>query len=135
MVKTNEHDDVVEIVLSNPQVGALGSAVRKSMFEAIEQAEAHPDIKAIVIRGDGKLFSGGAHITEFGKPLADPGLSKLINRVEACQNPVVALINGMALSGGLELALGCHYRLAAAGAKLGLPEVKLAENLASYEVK
>ncbi|MES2270773.1 MAG: 3-hydroxyacyl-CoA dehydrogenase NAD-binding domain-containing protein [Pseudomonadota bacterium] len=125
MVKTNEYGDVVEIVLSNPPVNALGSAVRKSLLEAVEQAEARQAVKAIVIRGNGKLFSGGADITEFGKPLVDPGLSELINRVEACQKPVVALIHGMALGGGLELALGCHYRLAAAGAKLGLPEVKL----------
>ena len=118
---------VAVITLNNPPVNGLGHATRLAIAEGVEQAENDPAIKAIVITGAGKAFSGGADIREFGSPkaLAEPNLGSLINRVEACTKPVVAAIHSVAMGGGLELALGCHYRVTAPGAKIALPEVKL----------
>lgn len=125
MITTHLHDDVFEIILSHPPVNALGGALRRHLAEAMDAAENDPAVHAIVIRGSGKLFSGGADITELDKPFLEPNLPELVNRVEACAKPVTAAIHGMALGGGLELALGCHYRIATPSAKLALPEVKL----------
>lgn len=125
MIETKLHDDVFEIVMNNPPVNALGAAVRQELFKAIEEAEANDAVKAIVIRGGGKMFSGGADISEFGKPFVEPGLPQVVDRIEACTKPVVAAVHGMALGGGLEVALGCHYRISTPSTKLGLPEVKL----------
>ncbi|MCJ2180754.1 3-hydroxyacyl-CoA dehydrogenase NAD-binding domain-containing protein [Novosphingobium album (ex Hu et al. 2023)] len=125
MIETVLHDDVLEIIMVNPPVNALGAAVRQGLCKAIEEGEANEAVKAIVIRGGGKMFSGGADITEFGKPHVDPWLPEVVDRIEACTKPVVAALHGMALGGGLEVALGCHYRVAAPSAKLGLPEVTL----------
>ncbi len=118
---------VAVITLNNPPVNGLGHATRLAVAEGIEQAENDPAIKAVVITGAGKAFSGGADIREFGSPkaLAEPNLGSLITRVEACTKPVVAAIHSVAMGGGLELALGCHYRVTAPGAKIALPEVKL----------
>ncbi|MGD9811335.1 MAG: 3-hydroxyacyl-CoA dehydrogenase NAD-binding domain-containing protein [Sphingobium sp.] len=125
MIETKIEQDVLIVMIANPPVNALGAAVRQGLYAAIEGAEADASVKAIVIRGGGKLFSGGADITEFGKPFVEPGLPQVVDRIEACTKPVIAAIHGMALGGGLEVALGCHYRIAAPSAKLGLPEVKL----------
>ncbi|MBB3292260.1 3-hydroxyacyl-CoA dehydrogenase [Mitsuaria sp. BK045] len=118
---------VAVITLNNPPVNGLGHATRLAVAEGVEQAENDPAIKAIVITGAGKAFSGGADIREFGSPkaLAEPNLGSLITRVESCTKPVVAAIHSVAMGGGLELALGCHYRVTAPGAKIALPEVKL----------
>ncbi len=94
-------------------------------MQAFGQLRAMPDAKAVVLTGTARAFSGGADITEFGTPPKPPILGDVIAMVEAFDRPVVAAISGVALGGGLELALGCHYRVAAPGAKLGLPEVKL----------
>jgi 3-hydroxyacyl-CoA dehydrogenase len=125
MIETKLHDDVLEIVMRNPPVNALGADVRKGLHDAIAGAQADDRVKAIVIRGAGKLFSGGADITEFGKPPVGPMLPEVVDAIEASMKPVVAAIHGMALGGGLEVALGSHYRIAAPNAKLGLPEVLL----------
>jgi 3-hydroxyacyl-CoA dehydrogenase len=125
MIETQLHDDVLEIVMANPPVNALGAGVRQGIFQAIADAQGNPAIKAIVIRGGGKMFSGGADITEFGKPPVDPWLPQVVDAIEASAKPVVAAIHGTALGGGLEVALGCHYRIASPKAKLGLPEVSL----------
>lgn len=125
MIETHLHEDVLEIVLNNPPVNALGASVRQGLGKAMTDAQGDANVKAIVIRGGGKLFSGGADITEFGKPFAEPGLPQLVDMIEASTKPVIAAIHGMALGGGLEVALACHYRVATAKAKLGLPEVHL----------
>lgn len=125
MIETNLHDDVLEIVIANPPVNALGADVRRALAAALADAQSKDAVKAIVIRGAGKMFSAGADITEFDRAMAEPGLPELVNMVEACIKPVVAAIHGSALGGGLEISLGCHYRMAAADAKLGLPEVLL----------
>src|SRR3546814_5662489 len=125
MVETKNRGDVAEIILNNPPVNALGKGVREGLMSAMKAAEQDNAIKAIVLRGGGRLFSGGADIAEFGKPIAHPQLPEIVNTLEACPTPVVAAIHGLALVGGLEVALGCHYRLATRNANLGLQEVKL----------
>ncbi|WP_313806559.1 3-hydroxyacyl-CoA dehydrogenase NAD-binding domain-containing protein [Sphingobium sp.] len=125
MIETKQHRDVLEIVMANPPVNALGEHLRKGLHQAISTAQRDDGVKAIVIRGSGKLFSGGADITEFGKAFASPSLPELVDAIEASNKPVVAAIHGLALGGGLEIALGCHYRIATRSAKLGLPEVSL----------
>jgi 3-hydroxyacyl-CoA dehydrogenase len=116
---------VAVIALNNPPVNALGIAVREAIVDAVERAEANDDIKAIVLTGRGRGFCGGADIREFGKPRQEPSLSIVINRIEACEKPVVAAMHGAAVGGGCELALGCHYRVGDGSAQFGLPEVKL----------
>ncbi len=118
---------IAVITLDNPPVNGLGFATRKAAAEGIERAEADPAVKAVVITGAGKAFSGGADIREFGSPkaMAEPNLLSLIAVVENCSKPVVAAVHTVCMGGGLELALGCHYRVAAPGAKIALPEVKL----------
>ncbi len=125
MIEVHIHAGVGEIVIQNPPVNALGASIRQGIARAFDQLEADESVKAIVIRGGGKMFSGGADITEFGKPFAAPELPELVDRIEASEKPVIAAIHGMALGGGLELALAAHYRIATPTAKLGLPEVNI----------
>ena len=126
MLDTHIDGDILVITLKNPPVNALGKGVRDGLAKAIEDAAANDAIKAIVIHGEGRGFSGGADITEFGGGgVGSVPLPVLIDRLEASAKPVVAAIHGTAFGGGLELALGAHYRVAAPSAKLGLPEVKL----------
>jgi len=124
-ISTNVHHDILVVTSNNPPVNALGAAVRQGLVAAIEQAEGDDAIKAVVIRCEGQTFFAGADITEFGKPPVMPWLPEVVDRIEACAKPVVAAIHGTALGGGLEIALGCHYRVAVPSAKLGVPEVKL----------
>ena len=120
------HDgDVAVLVLDSPPVNALGFALRSQLIDALGEAETDPATKAIVLIGAGRGFSGGADITEFSKPPREPSLHALIETIETTSKPVVAALHGMTLGGGLETALGCHYRLAVPSAKVGLPEVKL----------
>lgn len=124
-VQVHRDRDVVVLVVDNPPVNAFRSDVRADLAAALDAACDDAAVKAVVIRGAGRMFSAGADITEFGRWPGSYSLPELINRVEACSKPVVAAIHGTALGGGLELALGCSHRLAARGARLGLPEVKL----------
>ena len=116
---------VAVITLASPPVNALGTPLRESLRDRIAEAGADEAVGAIVLTGSGKLFSGGADITEFGKPPRGMGLGELLDIIETSFKPVVAAIHGQALGGGLELALACHHRVATPSAKLGLPEVKL----------
>ena len=118
---------IAVITLNNPPVNGLGYETRKAVAEAVEKAEDDTAVKAIVITGAGKAFSGGADIKEFGSPkaLAEPNLLSLIARVEGASKPVVAAIHTVCMGGGLELSLGCHYRVVSPGAAIALPEVKL----------
>lgn len=118
-------DGVLVVTIDNPPVNAASADMRQGLFAAIDHAAAEDAIEAVVVTGAGKTFVGGADIREFGKPMAEPILPRLINHIEDSAKPVVAAINGAALGGGLEIALACHHRIAAASAKLGLPEVKL----------
>jgi 3-hydroxyacyl-CoA dehydrogenase len=121
------HDGVAVITLNNPPVNGLGLSTRAGIVEGIERAQNDPAIKAIVLTGAGKAFSGGADITEFNTPKAtqEPTLATVIKTVEGSAKPVIAAIHSVAMGGGLELALGAHYRIAAPGAQIALPEVKL----------
>jgi 3-hydroxyacyl-CoA dehydrogenase len=118
---------IAVITLNNPPVNGLGYGTRKAVASAVEKAEDDAAVKAIVVTGAGKAFSGGADIKEFGSPLAlaEPNLLSLIARVEGASKPVVAAIHTVCMGGGLELALGCHYRVVSPGAAIALPEVKL----------
>jgi 3-hydroxyacyl-CoA dehydrogenase len=119
--------DVAVITLNNPPVNGLGYETRKGITEALARANADAQVKAVVLTGAGKAFSGGADIKEFGSPkaLAEPNLLSVILAIENSTKPVVAAVHSVAMGGGLELALGCHYRIAAPGCKVALPEVKL----------
>ena len=119
--------DVAVISLDNPPVNGLGYDTRVGIADGIEKALADASVKAIVLAGAGKAFSGGADIREFGSPKAgaEPSLLSLIAALEASNKPVVAAVHSVAMGGGLELALGCHYRVAAPGAQIALPEVKI----------
>jgi 3-hydroxyacyl-CoA dehydrogenase len=105
-------------------VNALGLAVRQGLWRAIDRF-AQDDAGIALIVGDGRLFIGGADISEFGKPPAEPFLPDLCTHVERSPKPVVAAVHGPALGGGCEIALAAHYRLAIKGARFGFPEVKL----------
>ncbi len=122
VVDVQRHGDLAVVAMDNPPVNALGHAMRDGLMQALTQLG---DAKAVLLVGTPRAFSGGADITEFGKPKLMPSLSMVIAAIEALDRPVVAYITGLALGGGLELSLGCHYRVAAPGAKVGLPEVKL----------
>ena len=119
--------DVAVITLNNPPVNGLGYDTRVGITNGLEKANADPAVKAIVLTGADKAFSGGADIREFGtaKATQEPNLLSVIRALETSAKPVVAAIHTVCMGGGLELALGAHYRIAAPGAKIALPEVKL----------
>ena len=119
--------DVAIISLNNPPVNGLGYSTRVGITQGLDKANADAAVKAIVLTGAGTAFSGGADIREFGTPkaLQEPNLLSVLRAVETSAKPVVAAVHSVAMGGGLELALGCHYRIAAPGAKIALPEVKL----------
>ncbi|HXE20884.1 MAG TPA: 3-hydroxyacyl-CoA dehydrogenase NAD-binding domain-containing protein [Rhodoferax sp.] len=121
------HGDVAVITLNNPPVNGLGHATRLGITDGLSKANDDAAVKAIVITGAGKAFSGGADINEFGTPkaLQEPNLLSVILAIENSSKPVVAAVHSVAMGGGLELALGCHYRIAAPGCNVALPEVKL----------
>ncbi len=125
VVTTQRSGGIATILVDSPPVNALGFAVRDGIAEAVAALAADDAVEAIVLRCAGRTFFAGADITEFGKPMREPDLRAVIDRIEACPKPVVAAIHGTALGGGLEIALGCHYRVALASAQFGLPEVKL----------
>ncbi len=126
VITTHRDGEILVIVSNNPPVNALGRAVRVGLYEAIEEAAKDDSVKAIVVRADGRTFFAGADITEIGAGGEKSiGLNEVINAFEDSPKPVVAAIHGTALGGGMEVALGCHYRVAVPSAKMGLPEVKL----------
>ena len=126
-VQYKVHGKVALITLNNPPVNGMGYETRKGICEALDQAAADDTVNAVIITGAGKAFSGGADIKEFNTPKMsqEPSLHAVINAVEASEKPVIAAIHSVCMGGGLELALGCHYRIAAPGAQMALPEVKL----------
>src|ERR671927_87968 len=116
-ISTRRHGDVLIVLSNNPPVNALSAAVRQGLVDAIADAEADDSVKAVVIACEGQTFFAGADITEFGKPPQQPWLPIVVDTIENCSKPVVAAIHGTALGGGLEIALGCHYRVAVPDAK------------------
>lgn len=120
-----ERDGAVAVItVANPPVNALGLAVRQGLWQAIDRF-ADDDAEIALIVGEGRLFIGGADISEFGKPPVEPYLPDVCTHIERSTKPVVAAVHGPALGGGCEVALGAHYRLAIKGAQFGFPEVKL----------
>ena len=119
--------DIAVITLDNPPVNGLGYETRVGIAEGLRRAQDDAAVKAVVVTGAGKAFSGGADIREFGSPkaIAEPNLLTLIAALDACSKPVVAAVHTVCMGGGLELALGCHYRVASPGALVALPEVKI----------
>ena len=121
------HGDIAVITLNNPPVNGLGYATRVALTDGLSKANDDAGVKAIVITGAGNAFSGGADIKEFGSPkaLQEPNLHSVILMVENSSKPVIAAIHTVCMGGGLELSLGCHYRIAAPACAVALPEVKL----------
>ena len=117
--------DIAVVTVDNPPVNAMSHAARQALHGLAETLDEDPTVAAVVLCGAGRNFIGGADIREFGRPVEPPSLPEVIARIEGARKPWVAAIHGAALGGGLEVALGCHYRIAAPGAVLGLPEVSL----------
>jgi len=113
------------IKINNPPVNALNQSVRAGLKACVDQGLADDSVKAMVLICEGRTFIAGADINEFAKGMGEPGLVPVIGNMETAAKPIVAAIHGTALGGGLEVALGCHYRVALASAKVGLPEVHL----------
>ncbi len=118
-------DGIAVITMNNPPVNGLGNALRAGLMDSLNKADADPAVKGAVIIGSTKFFSGGADIREFNQKRLPPDLPDVNDRQDAMKKPLVAAIGGFALGGGLELALACHYRVAAPKSQVGLPEVKL----------
>ena len=121
------NDGVAVIALANPPVNGLGQSTRAGIVDSLKQALADDSVQSIVLMGSGKVFCGGADIREFNTPaaFATPGLHAVIKAIEASTKPVVAAIHGVVMGGGLELALGCHYRVVAPGVQVSFPEVNI----------
>ena len=118
-------DGIAVITIDNPPVNAMSAAVRKGCWDALDRLAADDTARAAVLICAGRTFIAGADITEFDKPIVDPWLPDVVEKFEASEKPVVAAIHGTALGGGLETAMGCHYRCALPTARVGLPEVHL----------
>ena len=122
LVRLEVNNGIGIITIDNPPVNALAPGVRDGILEALEQGEADPEVKAMVLMGAGRSFIAGADIRAFGKPRPAPR-RLTYDALDGAKKPVVAAIHGYALGGGLEIALACHYRIAVPSAKVGLPEV------------
>ncbi|MBI3706562.1 MAG: enoyl-CoA hydratase/isomerase family protein [Proteobacteria bacterium] len=125
LVRYERKDNLGIVTVDHPPVNALNADVRQGLIDALDQGLKDDGVAALVLLGAGRTFIAGADIREFGKPPQEPGLGAVITRYETSAKPVVCAIHGTALGGGLEMALGCHYRVALAAARVGLPEVKL----------
>ncbi|MCY3880251.1 MAG: 3-hydroxyacyl-CoA dehydrogenase NAD-binding domain-containing protein [Rhodobacteraceae bacterium] len=124
-VVSRQTGQILEVTIRNPPVNALSAPVRAGLFSSFEAADRNRDIKAVLLRAEGRTFPAGADIKEFGKSTRPPSLPELCDRVEAVSKPVIAVMHGTVLGGGLELALAAHFRIAAPGTKIGFPEIKL----------
>ena len=125
MVDLEIQDDVAVVRVDNPPVNALSRGVRDGLLDVVKQANVDDAAKAILIICNGRTYIAGADIKEFGKPQEGTSLFDVQTTIESASKPVVSTIHGTALGGGLETALSCHYRVAVASAKFGLPEVHL----------
>jgi 3-hydroxyacyl-CoA dehydrogenase len=125
VVSVEKLGNVALVALNNPPVNAASQALRQGIHQAVSDLQKDPGIKAIGLYGEGRTFIAGADIREFGKPPQDPWLPDLCNFLENSETPIVCIIHGTALGGGLEVALSCHARIAVPSAKVGLPEVTL----------
>src|SRR5215472_15794281 len=124
-VAATRSGDVAVLTIDNPPVNALSSAVRAALADAIDEAVANDAVRAIVLTAVGRNFSAGADIREFELPPKPPHLVDVVQRIEDAPKPVVAALQGNVLGCGCELALGCHYLVAAPGTRAGHPEVNV----------
>lgn len=126
-VSYEQRADIAVLWLDNPPVNGLGDTTRAGIHAGLTRAFDDDSIVGIVVAGDGKVFCGGADIRQFNTPAATtwPQSKDIQQLIAASRKPVVAAIHGVALGGGLEFALGCHYRVVAHDARLGLPEVNI----------
>jgi 3-hydroxyacyl-CoA dehydrogenase len=124
-VSYQRHGDIGVITIDNPPVNALGQAVRQGLMDAVTRGSEDSEVRVLVLHAHGRTFIAGADIREFGKPPEAPILPEVITTLEASTKPIVAVLHGNALGGGLEVALGCQLRVVLPGTKVGLPEVKL----------
>jgi 3-hydroxyacyl-CoA dehydrogenase len=120
-------DGIAVIAFNHAPVNSLSHGLRQFIVQAVDAAEADPAVRGLVLVGNDKAFSAGADVAELGTPaqLAEPILLTVLARLAACRKPVVAAMTGVALGGGLEVAMTCHGRVALANAKVGLPEIHL----------
>ena len=125
LVSLRRDGNVGVVTIDNPPVNAISNAVRPALIAKLAEAKADAGIAAVVLACAGRTFMAGADISEFGKPLQPPATVDVIAAVEQMGKPVVAALHGTPLGGGLEIALGCHFRLAAPGTRLGQPEIKI----------
>jgi len=125
LVTLSRRGAIAVLTVNNPPVNALSHGVRRGLRDGVRQAAADPAVQGIVLACAGRTFIAGADITEFGKPMQEPGLAEVLEAIEGSPRPVVAAVHGTALGGGLEVALACHWRIGVRQARLGLPEVKL----------
>src|ERR1700730_12128442 len=131
LVERSKHGEIGVLTVNNPPVNALSPGVPEGIAAGVEAFEKDSSVKAIVLIGGGRTFIAGADIKEFGKITSGgdrkrgPGLTAVLDRIEKATKPVIAAIHGTALGGGLETAMGCHYRVAVSSAQVGQPEVKL----------
>src|SRR5437867_8732404 len=129
LVLLTKQGEVAVITVNNPPVNALSPGVPEGIASAIEAVSKDDDVKSVVMMGGGSTFIAGADIKEFGKVTSGEkkggSLLPLLLAIEDCPKPVIAAIHGTAFGGGLEVAMPCHYRVAAPAAQLGQPEVKL----------
>ena len=126
--KTVEYEIIENIGIIkglNPPVNALSHSVRLGLVKSLTELTNNQKVKGIVLIGSGRTFFAGADISEFGKPMQQPDLNSVIKTFEESKKPIVAALHGTPLGGGLELAMGCNYRIAISNTRLGLPEVKL----------
>jgi enoyl-CoA hydratase len=131
-LKWSHSDMVATITIQRPPANALSSNLLKELSAVLDEVESNDDIRVILIHGEGKFFSAGADIKEFTAVQTGEDFSKLaeygqnlFERIETFSKPIIAVIHGAALGGGLELAMACHLRLVSENAKLGLPELQL----------
>ena len=124
-VRIERHGDIARVIVDNPPVNALSTAVRQGLMDALVQTEADPAARAVVLQCAGRTFIAGADVREFGQPAREPHLPDVVAALETATKPWVAAIHGTALGGGLEIAMACSHRIAASDARLGLPEVNL----------
>ena len=124
-VSMRRDGNVAIITIDNPPVNALRQAVRAGIKDCVIAARDDASVEAIILTGAGRTFVAGADITEFGKPPQPPGLMEVITIIDDVKKPTIAAVHGTPLGGGLELTMGCHFRVAAPGTRLGLPEIKL----------
>ncbi len=124
-VRYQVQDDIAVVTVDRPPVNAIDVTIRKGLNEAIDQASADDAVRAVVLVCDGRTFMSGADLGELGGTIQSPGYYETLEHIENSKKPVIAAMHGTALGGGLETALACHYRVAVADARMGLPEITL----------